>query len=409
MPTPHETAFAAAVVKLGLLDQTAVDKAAKVAETIREHDKYADVRTVLVGRQKLTDEDADRVLKAMGEVVMFCSVCGKKYAANPYDPTVPCPSDDSPLKVVLAPKAATPIKPSTCKNVRGESVKPPKAAPGSKAANDTLIGRRLGNFMLREVIAADSMSRTYKAALSKSDMVFAVKVLTSDDKLLRKRFSREGRYAALIHHPNVVRILDTGETDAVAWIAMEFIDGVPLDRVLQASDEHRLSPAEAVKVAVAVLEGLDAAHQIGIVHRNIKPGNLIVTDDGARIINFSSARMQDESKQSEQLTAPGASLGTPHYMAPEQIQSSKVDFRADLYAVGSTLFHMLTGQPPYTGSVITEIVKAKLRTDPPRASSINKTVSRALDEVVDTLLSREPAGRYASAGHAVIALESVRV
>jgi serine/threonine protein kinase len=408
MPTSHEIRFADQAEALGVLDRAAIDKAIRVAETIRDHDKYADARTVLVGRQKLSDEDADRVLAAMGSVVMFCAVCGKKYALEPYDPGVVCPDDDAPLKPVLAPRAAQPIKRSSSREVKAPPARSPAEAAGeTRPAGDSLLGSTLGRFSLTELFAADSTSRTYKATLARTDMPFMVKVLTTDERVAHRRFLREAKYASLIQHPNVVRVLASGASGSHSWIAMEYIDGIPLDQVIDAAPDKQLAIRDALHIAVATLDGLDVAHQIGIIHRNIKPGNLIATDDGARIINFNSARLADESSASGQLTAPGGSLGTPHYMAPEQFESSKVDYRADLYSFGSTLFQMVTGRPPFVGAAVLDIVKAKLRTDAPAASSLNANVPLALDEVVATLLARTPGGRYASAGHASVALRAI--
>ena len=148
-----------------------------------------------------------------------------------------------------------------------------------------------------------------------------------------------------------------------------------------------------------VLAGLEAAHQIGVVHRDIKPANILVTEQTAKIIDFSIARLdENDAAASSVLTATGILLGTPHYMAPEQLSTSKVDYRADLYAFGVTLFHMLTGQTPFTGDSAMAVLKEKMQGEAPAPSSLNRTLPKELDEVVLQLPQRERKDRQASAG-----------
>ncbi|MGE0434260.1 MAG: serine/threonine protein kinase, partial [Planctomycetota bacterium] len=258
----------------------------------------------------------------------------------------------------------------------------------------------------------DAFCKTFIAALPRSGDPMMLKVLRSKDAVAQKRFLRGARYASLIHHPCVVPIVDWGTdgADGHAWVLTGWSEGVGVDKLILRSPGGMLPVKLAVQISIAVLRGLDAAHQTGIVHRNIKPGNIMVDEAGhVMITNFDKARVIDPKMETEALTAMGSSLGTPHYMPPEQLKTSKVDYRADLYAFGATMFHMLTGRPPFEGRNIMDVIEAKMKTDPPPVSSYNKACRGQLDHIVQTLMAREPDARYPTATHCAVALKALNL
>ncbi len=222
----------------------------------------------------------------------------------------------------------------------------------------------------------------------------AVKLLADNlarDRALRERFLREARLAAGLAHPNVVRVFDAGEDDGRPFIVMEYVDGQTVDELLRS--EGRLSPNAAVEVAIQVCAGLEAAHAAGLVHRDIKPQNLLVRADGVlKIADFGIARMDDGTR----LTATGTVLGTAAYLAPEQASGEDVTAAADIYALGAVLYELLTGRPPRRVETLAALVPSL---DEPIAPvrELAPEIPSELELVVMRCLARHPQYRPPSA------------
>ncbi|MGE0431047.1 MAG: serine/threonine-protein kinase [Planctomycetota bacterium] len=395
MPTALEQAFVATAVKLELLAQDDGTHALAVADAIRGKKVYADVRTVLIGREMLTSDNADKVLAAMGEVAVFCPVCRNNFSAPAWKPDINCPNDNVPVKPTLAPHA----------DGQSKALVKTDSRPVTIAAKQTdpLIGMTFGAFCLTGVMTVGATHTTYAAELKSTGQPFTVKVLTSDNPTARRRFIREAKYSSLIEHPNVVQTITAGEAGKHVLIVTEFIDGQSLDQLIAAQPAKKLGIKQGLRLILPVLMGLEAAHRIGVVHRNIKPTNVVAGPGGVKIINFSSARLLDEAQASGVLTAEGSSVGTPHYVAPEQIHTSKVDFRADVYAVGATLFHVIAGRPPFIGNV-SQVVAQKVSQAAPALSSVLPEASPELDAAMAKMLARDVKDRFQTAPDAARAL-----
>jgi len=205
------------------------------------------------------------------------------------------------------------------------------------------------------------------------------------------RFKREAQAAGRLSHPNIVGVYDYGETDELAYIVMEFVEGRSLKSLLD--QEKRLPPPEAGTIMQQVLAGLGYSHARGVVHRDIKPANIMLTSEGqVKIADFGIARIESSS-----MTSVGTVMGTPAYMPPEQFLGEPVDARSDIYAAGVMLFHLLTGERPYEGSM-TAIMQKVLSADPaPRASS-RASLPSVFDGVIAGAMAKAPADRYPSAG-----------
>jgi eukaryotic-like serine/threonine-protein kinase len=243
----------------------------------------------------------------------------------------------------------------------------------------------------------------------------AVKILLprlAADDSFRERFRREAIAAARLAHPNVVATFDTGVDDGVAFIVLELVHGRTLHEVLAQSGP--LPASRAVNVAVQVAAALDYAHRHGVVHRDVKPGNILLSvDDRVKVADFGIAKAAlDQASDSRpfagrDLTQSGAILGTAKYLSPEQVNGEDIDGRADIYSLGIVLYEMLCGRPPYEGETDVAVALQHVQSSPPSPRRVRAGIPRPLETVVLRSLAKSPADRYASAAHMQTALLSV--
>jgi serine/threonine-protein kinase len=271
----------------------------------------------------------------------------------------------------------------------------------------TLIGQRvLDTYVVEEELGRGAMGTVYRGRHTRLRRSVAIKVmhdhLTSEPVLL-ERFRREGILAAKLSHGNVVSVLDVGETaDRKPVMVMELAHGTSLGAVMA---EGPVPTARMISLLKQILCGLDHAHGVGLIHRDLKPDNVILTagdggEETARIVDFGIAilRAPDESVEGGRLTASGMFVGTPQYMSPEQARAERVDHRADLYALGVIMYEMIAGITPFDGSAM-EVALLKIDRDPPPFST------RAPQVRVDPVLARDVTKRFASAHDALDWLE----
>jgi TolB-like protein len=241
------------------------------------------------------------------------------------------------------------------------------------------------------------MGVVYAARDERLGRTVAVKTMASmrDDATARQRFWREARAAASVNHPNVCQIHDVGEDAGTLFIAMELLEGEPLGDRLQ---RGALEVAEAVPIARGMLAALAALHDRGLIHRDLKPSNVFLTPHGVKLLDFGLARPELEASMTMAgaLTRSGVVIGTPRYMAPEQVNGDTVDARADLFAAGAILFEMLAGRPAFGGASVVDVLHATLHEQPPALSGSPAIV--AVDRVIRRALAKRPADRFISAG-----------
>jgi serine/threonine-protein kinase len=261
---------------------------------------------------------------------------------------------------------------------------------------------RLGKYEIRGTLGKGAMGTVYSAwdpIISRTVAIKTVRLPEASDIDAQEelaRFKREAQAAGRLTHPNIVGIFDYGETDEVAYIVMEYVEGRTLKSVVDA--EERMAVTTVGKIMADLLAGLRYSHERGVVHRDIKPANImIVGGDGhgsgqAKIADFGIARIE-----SSNLTQAGTIMGTPAYMSPEQFMGQTVDARTDIYSSGVLLFQLLTGERPFEGSMATIMHKA-LNTVPPKPSELSVTAPVALDAVVARAMARRPEDRYPDAG-----------
>lgn len=262
---------------------------------------------------------------------------------------------------------------------------------------------RLGKYEIRGTLGRGAMGTVYDGwdpAIARRVAIKTVRLADADDEETAEaleRFKREAQAAGRLSHPNIVGVYDYGETDDIAYIVMEFVEGRSLKSVID--QERRLPPAEAVEIMSQVLAGLGYSHANGVIHRDIKPANMMITADGrVKIADFGIARIESSS-----MTSVGTVMGTPAYMPPEQFLGEPVDARSDIYAAGVMLFHLLTGERPYEGSM-TSIMHRVLNAEAPPLASTKAGTPRAFDRVIATAMARAPADRFPSAGAFATAL-----
>ena len=257
----------------------------------------------------------------------------------------------------------------------------------------SLVG---GRYELGELIGEGGAARVYHARDKVLDRVVALKLLRDEygaDEEFIARFYREARAVASLSNPHIVDIYDYGAHEKTYFIAMQYIEGTDLKSILRS--KGRLDPARVVALSDDILRGLGAAHERGIVHRDVKPQNLLVraSDGHVKLTDFGVARTLDASQH----TAAGTTVGTAHYMAPEQASGGILSPASDLYAVGVVLFEALTGRLPYDGTTSLQIALQHMRDPIPAVTAIAPEVPPALARVVERALSKDPAARYPNA------------
>jgi eukaryotic-like serine/threonine-protein kinase len=259
-----------------------------------------------------------------------------------------------------------------------------------------------GRYELDGIVGRGGMAEVFRARDIRLDRIVGVKTLRDDlarDQTFQARFRREAQSAASLNHPSIVAVYDTGEDMVgslpVPYIVMEFVDGRTLRDLLR--DDRRLLPERAAEITDGVLRALDYSHRNGIVHRDIKPGNVMLTRSGdVKVMDFGIARAVSDSQLT--MTQTAQVIGTAQYLSPEQARGERVDARSDLYSTGCLLYELLTGRPPFTGDSPVAIAYQHVKEAPIPPSQVDPEVPPWADAIVLKAMEKDPADRYQSAG-----------
>ena len=275
---------------------------------------------------------------------------------------------------------------------------------------DDLIGAMLGHYRILAPLGQGGMARVYRAHQENLDREVAVKVLPpwyATDRNFVDRFNQEARVVARLSHANIVMVHDAGEQNGHIYIVMQLVDGGTLKQLLDQfqAEDKTMDVAEANRIFKQIASALSYAHERGIIHRDVKPVNVLMDRSGRPILSdFGIAKVLASTR--EQLTRPGTGVGTPEYMSPEQCRGEAVDRRSDIYSLGIMLFEALTGRTPFQGDNYPALAHSHIYELPPRPSSLNPAITPTIEQVILKALLKEPVRRFQQVSEMADALES---
>src|SRR5579864_3620905 len=270
-------------------------------------------------------------------------------------------------------------------------------------------GTRLGPYEIQVPMGAGGMGEVYRARDTRLDRTVAIKILSqhlSENALAKERFEREARAISSLNHSNICHLYDVGLQGGLNYLVMEYLEGETIaDRLRKGS----LPLGQTLRYGRDICEGLETAHRTGVIHRDLKPGNIMLTKSGAKLMDFGLAKpvtpihppsshlTRTLSTPDRALTAEGMIVGTFQYMSPEQVEGREADARSDIFSLGAVLYEMVTGKRAFEGKTTASTIAAILASEPQPINSLQPTSPPALDRVVRTCLAKEPDERFQSA------------
>ena len=276
------------------------------------------------------------------------------------------------------------------------------------------LGTRFGPYEVLAPIGAGGMGEVYRARDSRLGRMVAIKILPehlSSQPQFRERFEREARAVSSLNHPHICTLHDLGREGGVDYVVMKYLEGETLAKRLT---KGPLPPDQILEYAIQITEALDTAHRHGVIHRDVKPGNIMLTKQGAKLLGFGLAKMREAGvaasrsalpTQSTPLTGEGAVMGTLQYMAPEQLEGKEADARTDLFALGAVIYEMAAGRKAFDGASQASLISAIMTSEPPRISIIQSMSPPALEHAVRTCLAKDPDARWSTAHDVLVELK----
>jgi serine/threonine-protein kinase len=305
-------------------------------------------------------------------------------------------------------------EPPVASGESGGSINRKQVLSGSSSLGDALLGKELSDrYVVTQLLGTGAMGVVYKARHKLLDREVAIKVLKQDasgDEVNRKRFETEAKAASALNHPNLIAVHDYGfMDDGTPFLVMDYLEGESLSSALKR--EKRLDPLRMITILKQVCTGLEYAHKKGLVHRDLKPNNVMLLPyangrDLVKVVDFGIVKPIGADQE---LTATGQIFGTPFYMSPEQCQGRKLDGRSDIYSLGCLFYRMVAGKPPFTGENAVATIVMHVKDPPPEFAPemLDSELLRALDPVIRKMLAKDPDDRYQSCDELRGALENV--
>ncbi len=366
--------FGLKVVEKGLAWNTDVWKALREHEKERNLGKVKSIDWFLIKEGRITPEKIIEILDETRRMALVCPSCGRR-------------------QILRRDTAEAKVDCKDCRNVMQEAKEPADFKGQDAKEYDPLIGKEVGGCRIESVIGAGGMGTVYKARLVSLNKVVAVKVLTSGEmsESAQKRFVREARTAAKLEHLNVVQTYNTGSEGDLHFIIMQFVDGQTVSQKVK--NQGPLPVEEAIKIALDAAKGIQAAHNLGMIHRDIKPDNLMIDHKtgSVKVADFGLAK--DLTVESG-ITIGQQALGTPTYMSPEQARdAASVDLRSDIYSFGATIYAMLAGAPPFRGSSAWAIVSQHMNEPVPDIRQKNPKVPESVWNLILKCMAKKPDDR----------------
>ena len=278
-------------------------------------------------------------------------------------------------------------------------------------------GTRLGPYEILSPIGAGGMGEVYRAKDTRLDRTVAIKVLPShlsDDSELRQRFEREAKAVSSLNHPHICTVYDVGQQDGNDFLVMEYLEGETLAKKLT---QGPMQTDEVLRYATQIADALDKAHRQGVVHRDLKPGNIMLTKAGAKLLDFGLAKLRNTQSgsgeagvtglptQNESLTGAGTIMGTFQYMAPEQLEGKEADARTDIFAFGAVAYEMATGRKAFEGESQASLITAIMSSEPEPISALQPMTPPAIDHIVKRCLSKDRDDRFQTARDLTLELQ----
>lgn len=268
-----------------------------------------------------------------------------------------------------------------------------------------MVGKTISHYKILEKLGEGGMGVVYKAEDAKLHRTVALKFLRPDaveNRELKARFLSEAEAAAALTHPNICVVYEIDEADELSFIAMEYVEG---ENLAQKIRKRPLPLDEALNLVTQVADGIQAAHERGVVHRDIKPGNVMIdAKSRAKVMDFGLAHLEEATK----ITRTGTIIGTPAYMSPEQVRGEKVDYRTDIWSLGVVLYEMVTGRLPFQGESGQAVALSIQNEQPEPTTALRSGIPKELDRIVSKALAKNPGERYQHVDELLVDLRSLK-
>ncbi|MCZ6601722.1 MAG: protein kinase, partial [Planctomycetota bacterium] len=389
MPSYDDISLGAILLEAGFLKRQDLDRAVKVLEVLESRGEAQQLHAVIAAEGMVEVRVLQRALAQLRREALRCDDCGKEHSASdlPLSSTFVCSACKSalPLPDLITPTEIDAVT-MTIDQIQVEQ------------DQESLIGKTLGGVEIQKKLGQGGMGAVYQGLQISLNRPVALKILPPDLVRSRQyvaRFTREAQAVAALNHPNVVQVFETGHEENTHYIVMELVVGKSLGDMLSARGTIPLK--ESLQYVTQAAKGLEAAGKRSIVHRDIKPDNILITEDGvAKVADFGLAKNTDAAGGG--MTKTGQIMGTPAYMAPEQCEGLPADGRTDIYALGATLYHCLSGMPPFTGATPIAVLHKHIHEPLRPISELKPEIPPEVSTLIGKMLAKAPGDRYATAG-----------